>query len=338
MGSMAGSVILAIALFGLPYRGSVGPLAAAAALFLIFALGLGLFISTLARNQFVASQLAFLTTMMPAMMLSGMLFDIAAMPRWLQLVTYAVPARYLVSILQTLFLAGDVWAVMLPNLAGLGVAAILAVSATLVGDAAQARLMLRRILALIVKELVGLWKDPKTRVVILVPPLVQVVMFAYAATYDVTTCRSASGTTMPARNRPNWCVASLLRRRSMSLHPSRRRPRRAPRSTRSRSRWCCMCRRISPPIVLAGRIAQAQLLLDARRSNSALMAQGYAAAIVGSLRAGPASGPQPAARAADPRLVQSDAGEHVVHPARPRLHPVADHVAADQRAVAGARA
>ena len=46
--------------------------------------------------------------------------------------------------------------------------------------------MLRRILALIVKELVGLWKDPKTRVVILVPPLVQVVIFAYAATYDVT--------------------------------------------------------------------------------------------------------------------------------------------------------
>ena len=82
---------MAIALFGLPYRGSVGPLAAAAALFLIFALGLGLFISTLARNQFVASQLAFLTTMMPAMMLSGMLFDIAAMPRWLQLVTYARP-------------------------------------------------------------------------------------------------------------------------------------------------------------------------------------------------------------------------------------------------------
>jgi ABC-2 type transport system permease protein len=125
-------VTLAIALFGLPYRGSIGPLAAAASLFLIFALGLGLFISTLARNQFVASQLAFLTTMMPAMMLSGMLFDIAAMPRWLQFVTYAVPARYLVSTLQTLFLAGDVWAVVLPNLAGLGVAAILAVSATLV--------------------------------------------------------------------------------------------------------------------------------------------------------------------------------------------------------------
>ena len=104
--------------------------ALASALFLIFALGLGLFISTLARNQFVASQLAFLTTMMPAMMLSGMLFDIAAMPHWLQAITYAVPARYLVSVLQTLFLAGDIWAVLLPNLAALAVAATVAVLAT----------------------------------------------------------------------------------------------------------------------------------------------------------------------------------------------------------------
>lgn len=130
MASMAGSVALGVTLFTLPFRGNLLVLGLAAALFLIFALGLGLFISTLARNQFVASQLAFLTTMMPAMMLSGMLFDIAAMPHWLQAITYAVPARYLVSVLQTLFLAGDVWAVLLPNLAGLALAATLAVLAT----------------------------------------------------------------------------------------------------------------------------------------------------------------------------------------------------------------
>jgi len=131
MGSMVLSVLLATLLFGVPFRGGFLALAAAASLFLIFALGLGLFISTLTRNQFVAGQLAFLTTMLPAMMLSGMLFDITAMPHWLQLVTYLVPARYLVSILQTLFLAGDVWAVILPNLAGLAVAATLTVAATL---------------------------------------------------------------------------------------------------------------------------------------------------------------------------------------------------------------
>ncbi|MFL5256752.1 MAG: ABC transporter permease [Rhodopila sp.] len=132
MGSMALSVLMAIFLFGLPFRGSILGLSAASALFLVFALGFGLFISTLARNQFVAAQVAFIATMLPAMMLSGMIFDIASMPHWLQIVTYVVPARYLVSILQTLFLAGDVWAVILPNLLGLALAATLAVGATLI--------------------------------------------------------------------------------------------------------------------------------------------------------------------------------------------------------------
>ncbi len=131
LASMVMAVLMAIGLFGLPFRGGLLALAAASSLFLMFALGLGLFISTLARNQFVAAQVAFLATMLPAMMLSGMLFDIASMPHWLRIVTYAVPARYLVSILQTLFLAGDVWAVILPNLMGLGVAAAVAVGATL---------------------------------------------------------------------------------------------------------------------------------------------------------------------------------------------------------------
>jgi ABC-2 type transport system permease protein len=130
VGSMVVSLVLAVFLFGVPFRGGLLALAAAVSLFLVFALGWGLFISTIARNQFVASQMAFLTTMLPAFMLSGMVFDISAMPAWLQVVTYAVPARYLVSILQTLFLAGDVWPVLLPNLAGLAAAATLAVTGT----------------------------------------------------------------------------------------------------------------------------------------------------------------------------------------------------------------
>jgi ABC-2 type transport system permease protein len=117
--SMAGSVVLAVVLFGIPFRGSLWALGAASALFLLFALGLGLFISTLARNQFVASQFSFVSTMMPAMMLSGMLFDIAAMPGWLQVVTYAVPARYLIPPLQTVFLAGDDWSLILPDIAAM---------------------------------------------------------------------------------------------------------------------------------------------------------------------------------------------------------------------------
>jgi len=130
IGSMLVSLLLATFLFHVPFRGSLVPLVIAVSLFLVFALGWGLFISTLARNTFVASQMAFLSTMMPALMLSGMVFDIAAMPQWLQLVTYLVPARYLVSILQTVLLAGDVWPVILPNMAALAAAGALAVTGT----------------------------------------------------------------------------------------------------------------------------------------------------------------------------------------------------------------
>ena len=142
---------------------------------------------------------------------------------------------------------------------------------------------------------------------------------------------------MPARNRPSWCAASPRPRRSRWWPRSRHRRRRRRRSTPSRSPRCCTCRRRFSADVLAGRTAQAQLLVDARRSNSALLAQGYAADIV----AGYAPDLHPghdAAGAADARLVQPDAGEHLVHPARPGLRAVDDHGAADQRAVAGARA
>ena len=131
MASMAEAMLMAMLVFAVPFYGGLAPLLVASALFLLGALALGLFISTLVRNQFLASQIAFLLTMLPAMLLSGMLFDIASMPYWLQMLTYAFPARYLVSILQTLFLAGTVWEVLLPNLAALAVAATITILATL---------------------------------------------------------------------------------------------------------------------------------------------------------------------------------------------------------------
>jgi ABC-2 type transport system permease protein len=74
----------------------------------------------------VASQLTLLITFLPAVLLSGFLFDLRSMPAPVQLLTYALPARYYVSLLQTIFLAGDVWSVIVPNAAVLaGMAAAL---------------------------------------------------------------------------------------------------------------------------------------------------------------------------------------------------------------------
>jgi ABC-2 type transport system permease protein len=104
-------------LFHVPIRGSVWLLAATSMLYLLVALSIGLVISSLTKSQFVASQITLLATFLPAMMLSGFLFDLRSMPTAVRLLTYAMPARYYVALLQTLFLAGNVWGVVLPNAA-----------------------------------------------------------------------------------------------------------------------------------------------------------------------------------------------------------------------------
>ena len=111
--------MLATHAFGVPMRGSYLALFSLASAFLIPALGQGLLISTGARNQLVASQLAALTGFLPAFMLSGFLFEIKSMPEWLQVLTYLIPARYFVGSLQTVFLTGDVWAQFLPSIAAM---------------------------------------------------------------------------------------------------------------------------------------------------------------------------------------------------------------------------
>jgi ABC-2 type transport system permease protein len=146
--------------------------------------------------------------------------------------------------------------------------------------------MWRRIFALIVKELSALWRDRKTRFVILVPPIVQVALFAYAATYDVTNLpigiwNDDAGTQ----------AAELVRR--FDATPAFRVVARfqAPEQARASidAKDVAAVLRVPQRFsadVLAGRTAQVQLLLDARRSNTALLAQGYADEIVSTFNQG----------------------------------------------------
>jgi len=104
-----GCAMLATSLLGVPLRGSWTALLLLSATFLIPALGQGLLISAVTKNQFVAAQVALLSGFLPAMLLSGFLFEIDSMPMLIRALTFVLPARYFVSSLQTLFLAGDVW-------------------------------------------------------------------------------------------------------------------------------------------------------------------------------------------------------------------------------------
>ncbi|WP_455273752.1 ABC transporter permease [Rhizobium herbae] len=117
LAAMTLCVLLAVFLFGVPFRGSVLALYALSATFLVPALGQGLLISAATKNQFLASQLALISAFLPAFLLSGFLFEINSMPVVIQWITYIVPARYLIPSLQTVFLAGDIWPMFLDAMA-----------------------------------------------------------------------------------------------------------------------------------------------------------------------------------------------------------------------------
>lgn len=126
MGAMLVVALMALGPFDIPLRGSFAALALVSGVYMLVVLGWGFLLSTVARNQFVAAQVTIVTAFLPAFMLSGFLFDIGSMPIALQYLSRALPATWLASSLQTVFLAGDIWPLIGPNLLVLaGMAALL---------------------------------------------------------------------------------------------------------------------------------------------------------------------------------------------------------------------
>jgi ABC-2 type transport system permease protein len=112
---MALSVGAAVSVFDVPFRGSIFVLLFLSSLFMLACLGFGLFLSAAIRNQFVAAQFSVVAGFLPALFLSGLLFDLESTPLPIQVISYIVPATYFVDISHTLFMAGDIWPVLLPN-------------------------------------------------------------------------------------------------------------------------------------------------------------------------------------------------------------------------------
>lgn len=96
-------------LFEVPIRGSLAVIVVSSMLYLAVALLLGLYISGRTRNQFDASQMALLTSFMPATMLSGFVFDLRNVPWVVQVVSQMLPATHFMSLIKSLFLAGNHW-------------------------------------------------------------------------------------------------------------------------------------------------------------------------------------------------------------------------------------
>ena len=179
-------LLVAMLLFGLPMRGSWIVLLAATSLYLVAALGLGLFVSSLAETQQVAFQVAVLASFLPTLMLSGFIFPISSMPPFLQAVTnhrsckvlpdcaawHRTQRRRVRSDLAAARRAGC----LLGDGASVGVAAPRGGSG---GD------VMRRIRFLIWKELIELGQDPRLFGIVILAPIIQLFLLAYAATTDM---------------------------------------------------------------------------------------------------------------------------------------------------------
>lgn len=119
--SMSFSVFMCINVFQIPFRGSLFVLFGFSALFLFTAMGQGLLISTILKNQFTASQAALVAGFLPALMLSGLVFPITSMPVPIQWLSTIIPAKYFVACLQSEFMVGTIPEIIIPNCIFLGV-------------------------------------------------------------------------------------------------------------------------------------------------------------------------------------------------------------------------
>lgn len=113
--SMAFSVFMCIVVFRIPFRGNLFVLFGFSALFLFACLGIGLFISTKFRDQFLASQAAIAIGFLPALLLSGLIYPITSMPLIFQWLTKFLPPRYFVSFIQSEFMAGTIPEIVIIN-------------------------------------------------------------------------------------------------------------------------------------------------------------------------------------------------------------------------------
>jgi ABC-2 type transport system permease protein len=100
------AVGIGMLLFHVPFRGNPVLLMGLAALFLVGSLGLGIFISAATKTQLLATQVSLLTTYIPSLLLSGLIFDLASMPFVLRVISLVIPARYFIVVLRGIFLKG----------------------------------------------------------------------------------------------------------------------------------------------------------------------------------------------------------------------------------------
>lgn len=109
------NIFLCIVVFQIPFRGNLFVLLLVGGLYLFCCLGVGLTISSSYKEQFSASQMALSFGLLPALMLSGLIYPISSMPKIFQYLTAILPPRYFITFIQSEFMAGTIIKIVLIN-------------------------------------------------------------------------------------------------------------------------------------------------------------------------------------------------------------------------------
>ncbi len=117
-------VVTARFLFHVPLYGSMWILVMSSMLYMLVSLGIGLLISAMTKNQFLASQVALLASFLPAMMLTGFIFDLRNVPTAVYVIGQLVPATYFMELVKSLFLAGNYWPMIIKHCTILAIYAV----------------------------------------------------------------------------------------------------------------------------------------------------------------------------------------------------------------------
>jgi ABC-2 type transport system permease protein len=116
---------IAIWWFDVPFRGQWSVFFLSCTLFLTVVLSMGYFVSVAAKSQLAASQVALISTFLPAFLLSGFIYPIDQMPPVIQVITHLIPARYFMTIIRDVFLKGTSLPLILNDLIALAIFALL---------------------------------------------------------------------------------------------------------------------------------------------------------------------------------------------------------------------
>ncbi len=109
-------LLAAAFIFQVPMRGSIFLIILSSSIYLVISLGIGLLISAIVKSQFLASQIVLIVSFLPVVMLSGFIFDLNSAPTIAYYIAHIFPSTWFVSILQTLFLVGDVPKLLIKDL------------------------------------------------------------------------------------------------------------------------------------------------------------------------------------------------------------------------------